>query len=224
MPVRTLLVCLAAAALSADAFTPVTRARAVRHSRMYAETEDAPAGGDGIIVPVSDDNVKTTVGIAGAAVGFSIAGPVGAAVAAAAANYASKKDGEIGDITLGVGKILLNTYNFALKTNDNFEITDKLSAALSEQLDKLKANSQGDTIEQVESALSSVTSKTGELYTEFGVADKLKEALGAAGSLSSDAIDKALDYAESEGLADKALSAAAAAKEKAAAKIEDSKR
>ena len=91
MPVRTLLVCLAAAALSADAFTPVTRARAVRHSRMYAETEDAPAGGDGIIVPVSDDNVKTTVGIAGAAVGFSVAGPVGAAVAAAAANYASKK-------------------------------------------------------------------------------------------------------------------------------------
>merc|ERR1711998_565110 len=126
-------------------------------------------------------------------------------------------------ITMGVGKILLNVYNFALKTNANFELTDKAGAALSEQLDKLKANSEGDTIEQVEAALSTVTTKTGELYDEFAIEDKLKEVLTAAGGLTTDAIDKALDYAESEGLADKAVAAASAAKDSAAAKIEEAK-
>merc|ERR1711998_264959 len=132
-------------------------------------------------------------------------------------------DGEVGDITMGVGKILLNVYNFALKTNENLEITDKVSDALAEQLDKIKASSNGDTIEQVESALSTVTSKTGELYDEFALGDKLKEVLTAAGGLTTDAIDKALDYAESEGLADKAVAAASAAKDSAAAKIEEAK-
>merc|ERR1711998_315206 len=132
-------------------------------------------------------------------------------------------DGEVGDITMGVGKILLNVYNFALKTNENLEITDKVSDALAEQLDKIKASSNGDTIEQVESALSTVTSKTGELYDEFALGDKLKEVLTAAGGLTTDAIDKALDYAESEGLADKAAAAVSAAKDQASAKIDAAK-
>lgn len=222
------IIVLAAACVSVDAFTPVTRARAVRHAHaraspvvMMAEAEPEPSSS--VLVAVSEDNVKTTVGIGGAVAGFSVAGPVGAAVGAAVANYASKKDGEVGDITMGLGKILLNVYNFALKTNDNFELTDKAGAALSEQLDKLKANSESDTIEQVEAALTTVTTKTGELYDEFAIGDKLKEVLTAAGGLTSDAIDKALDYAESEGLVDKAAAAVSAAKDQASAKIEAAK-
>lgn len=47
--------------------------------------------GDGAIVVVNDDSVKSTVSVVGALAGFSVGGPLLAAVGAAGANYIANK-------------------------------------------------------------------------------------------------------------------------------------
>jgi outer membrane lipoprotein SlyB len=61
----------------------------VRASRALRPVQAAK--GDGAIVVVNDDSVKSTVSLVGALAGFTLGGPVLAAVGAAGANYIANK-------------------------------------------------------------------------------------------------------------------------------------
>merc|ERR1712216_792665 len=103
---------------------------------------------------------------------------------AAAGNYAANQES-------GVGKVSLDVYNFLLKINGKYDLTDKAGAQLKDQLNKLKAGSSGETIAKVEDALGKATSKFAELDKEYDLVEKGKQALGYAGDLSAKAIDMA---------------------------------
>ena len=80
---RTLLV--VALALGVQGFAPA-------HTPMSrAMRPPLRAKGDDAIVPVNDDNVKTTVATVGALAGFTFGGPLFAALGAAGANYVANK-------------------------------------------------------------------------------------------------------------------------------------
>ena len=87
----------------------------------------------------------------------------------------------------------LDVYNFLLKLNGKYDLSDKASAAVKEQLEKLKAGESGETMTKVEDAVTTVTSKVGELNKEYDLVEKGKQAIGYAGDLSVKAIDKGIE-------------------------------
>ena len=72
------------------------------------------------------------------------------------------------------------------------------------RLPPLNRLAQSDSLSQVEEALSTVTSKAGEMNAEYGLVNQLKELVAKAGDLSNDVIDKALTYADENDLVGKA--------------------
>ena len=83
---------------------------------------------------------------------------------------------QVGEVVRGVGKVSLDVYNFLLKINGKYDLTDKAGAQLKDQLNKLKAGSSGETIAKVEDALSKATSKFNELDKEYDLVEKGKQA------------------------------------------------
>ena len=75
-------------------------------------------------------------------------------------------------------------------------MTDKAASKIGEAVDTAKAEADPDTVEKIESALGALTGTVEGLSAELDVKENLKKALTAAGTLSSDAIDKALAYGE----------------------------
>ena len=115
------------------------------------------------LVPVNDENIKASSAVTAAGAGLVLGGPVLAVVTAALGNYATTTESEVGEVVRGVGKVSLDVYNFLLKLNGKYDLSDKASAAVKEQLEKLKAGESGETMTKVEDAVTTVTSKVGEL-------------------------------------------------------------
>ena len=131
---------------------------------------------------------------------------------------ARRQPGQVGEVVLGVGKGRLDVYNFLLKINGKYDLTDKAGAQRKDQLNKLKAGSSGETIAKVEDALSKATSKFNELDKEYDLVEKGKQALGYAGDLSAKAIDKGLALNAEYKLTDQVVAKVTEAGSAAAAK------
>merc|ERR1719502_993046 len=114
------------------------------------------------LVPVNDETIKTASAVSAGGAGLVLGGPVLALVTSVLGNYAAKQEGEVGEVVRGVGKVSLDVYNFLLKLNGKYDVSDKAGAAIKEQLEKLKAGESGATVSKVESALETATSKFSE--------------------------------------------------------------
>ena len=125
---------------------------------------------------------------------------------------------QVGEVVRGVGKVSLDVYNFLLKINGKYDLTDKAGAQLKDQLNKLKAGSSGETIAKVEDALGKATSKFAELDKEYDLVEKGKQALGYAGDLSAKAIDKGIELNAEYKLTDQVVAKVTEAGSAAAAK------
>merc|ERR1719281_88605 len=171
--------------------------------------------GDAELVPVNEDSIKTSSAVTAGGAGFLVGGPVFGAITAAAGNYAAKQDSEVGEVVRGVGKVSLDVYNFLLKINGKYDLTDKAGAQLKDQLNKLKAGSSGETIAKVEDALGKATSKFAELDKEYDLVEKGKQALGYAGDLSDKGIELNAEYKLTDQVVAKVTEAGSAAAAKA---------
>ena len=125
---------------------------------------------------------------------------------------------QVGEVVRGVGKVSLDVYNFLLKINGKYDLTDKAGSQLKDQLNKLKAGSSGETIAKVEDALGKATSKFAELDKEYDLVEKGKQALGYAGDLSAKAIDKGIELNAEYKLTDQVVAKVTEAGSAAAAK------
>lgn len=175
---------------------------------------------DGAIIPINSDNIEFTSGFLGGALALALgASPVFAVVAAAAANYVSKKEdlGEVAELVQGVSKASLNTVNWFAKLNTKYTIADKLSDSLDKSLDELK-NSEGEsaeTVKKIEDSVSKTTKQLNQLAEEIDLFAGAKQALGAVGEVLETSIDKALDANKEYKLTERATDAAKKAIEKA---------
>uniref|UniRef100_A0A7S2SG61 Uncharacterized protein n=1 Tax=Rhizochromulina marina TaxID=1034831 RepID=A0A7S2SG61_9STRA len=165
----------------------------------------------GAIVPVNPDNIKYTVGLAGAATGLLVGGPTSAVLLAVLANYAASKDGDASQVINSAGQTVLQTYNLALKANDELKLTEKISEKLKEIVEESKAGNNGEAMVKISDALETITSKADEINDEYGLTKALQEVLVKAGDLSVEAIDAGLKFADENNLADKAKDAIAEA-------------
>jgi len=220
---------------NAHAFVPSTFARPNALTRVFsteAETESPPApaapvapsppasSAGGKIVPVNQETVEFTAGIVGGVAGFAIGGPVLGAVFAAAANYASKNEAEIGEVVTAVSKSSIEVYNYLSKLDSKYEVLDNAKKTLESTLEKVKSSENADpaVVEKVEKALSSTTSKIKEINDEYDLVGAGATALGVIGDLVERAVKKAGELNEDYKLSERALESIKSAASSAAAK------
>lgn len=214
---------------SAQAFAP-TPSRAFVSRPLFAEDDkvepSAPAASStgGALVPIKEETIEFTAGLIGGALGFAIGGPVIGAIGAAAANYASKTDQEVGEIIQAVSKTSIEIYNYLATLDAKYEVLNKAKVSLEDSLTKIKTNDKvdPDTVKKVESALSSTTSKINEINEEYDLVGAGNTALGVLGDLVEKTVKKAGELNGDYKLTDKALDAVRGAVDKAK-KAADSK-
>jgi hypothetical protein len=184
-----------------------------------AEAPPAAATKTSAIVPINEETVEFTAGLLGGVVGFAIGGPVLGALGAAAANYASKTDAEVGEILSAVSKTSIEIFNYFSKLDSKYEVLDKAKAQLENALEKVKSSESAnpETIEKIEKALSSTNSKIKEINDEYDLVGVGLTALGVVGDLVEKAIIKAGELNEEYQLSSKAAAALSEAVEKAKA-------
>lgn len=219
---KLLLSALVVGSVSAFAPTPIAIRRAA--SPLYMSEPPAPpaappAAKTSAIVPINEETVEFTAGILGGVIGFAIGGPVLGAISAAAANYATKTDAEVGEILSAVSKTSIEIFNYFSKLDSKYELLDKAKVQLENALDKVKSSESAnpETIEKIEKALSSTNSKIKEINDEYDLVGVGLTALGVVGDLVEKAVIKAGELNEEYQLSSKATAALSEAVEKAKA-------
>lgn len=211
---------------SASAFAPAPFARHATSLYMSDEAEVATppppppaAAKTTAIVAINEETVEFTAGLLGGVVGFAVGGPVLGALGAAAANYASKTDAEVGEILSAVSKTSIEVFNYCSKLDSKYEVLGKAKVQLENALDKVKSSESAnpETIDKIESALSSTNSKIKEINDEYDLVGTGMTALGVVGDLVEKAIVKAGELNDEYQLSSKAKVALSDAVEKAKA-------
>lgn len=204
---------------SASAFAPAPFARVASPLFMSddAPAEAPPAVKSTSIVAINEETVEFTAGLLGGFAGFLIGGPVLGALGAAAANYASKTDAEVGEVLSAVSKTSIEIFNYFSKLDSKYEVLDKAKGQLENALVKVKSSDTAnpETIDKIEGALSSTNSKIKEINNEYDLVGTGMTALGVVGDLVEKAIIKAGELNEEYSLSSKATEALSEAVEKA---------
>lgn len=138
-------------------------------------------------------------------------------MAAAATNYGAKNDAEVGEVLSAVSSSSIQIYNYLVKLDSKYDVLEKTKASLEAALDKVKDNDSvsPETVEKVETALASTTSKLNEINEEYDLVGTGVTALGIVGDLIEKAVVKASELNEEYKLTDKALEALTSGVEKA---------
>ena len=151
---------------------------------------------DGAIIPINESTIEFTAGVLGGTAALVLGGgPVLAVVAAAAANYLSRKDdlGEINELVQGISRASLETFNWFAKLDSKYSMVGKLQETLEDAINKLK-NSSGEsseTISSIEKTIAQTTKQLQDLATETDFFEGTKQALGAVGDVIETSVDKA---------------------------------
>ena len=127
--------------------------------------------------------------VSSAITGLLFLGPLGALVFAGAAWNVGKKENEAGEALRGVGKAVLEAYNFLTTLNDKYKLTDKAASAI----DTAVSSSENETVGQVKQTINEVTSKIGELNKEYDLLSKGKEFAKTAVTVTDAALDKVVE-------------------------------
>jgi hypothetical protein len=203
---------------SASAFAPAP-SRAFVSTRLFAEEETETEAPAGALVPIKEETIEFTAGLIGGALGFAIGGPVLGAIGAAAANYASKTDQEVGEVTQTISKSAIEIYNYLATLDAKYELLNKAKASLESALEKVKSadNVDPETVKKVEAALESTSAKIKEINEEYDLVGAGNTALGVIGDLVERAIKQAATINEEYNLTQKASDALKGAVSKAKA-------
>jgi hypothetical protein len=175
---------------------------------------------DGALIPVNEATIEFTAGIIGGTAALVLGGgPVLAVVAAAAANYLSRKDdlGEINELIQGISRASLETFNWFAKLDTKYSVVGKLQETLEDAINKLK-NSSGEnaeTIASIEKTVSQTTKQLQELAADTDFFEGTKQALGAFGDVIETSVDKAASANEEYKLTERASEAVKKAIDKA---------
>jgi len=189
--------------------TPATPVPEVETPAAPAAPSASVSSPGGQLVPVNQETVEFTAGIVGGAAGFVLGGPVLGAIFAAAANYASKNEAEVGEVVTAVSKSSIEVYNYLSRLDSKYEVLDNAKNTLESTLEKIKKSGNTDpaVVEKVEAALKSTTSKIKEINDEYDLVGAGTTALGVVGDLVERAVKKAGELNNDYKLSERALEA-----------------
>ena len=140
------------------------------------------------IVPVDKTNVENAATVTTAFLGLAMGGPVGALFFAALGKYLAKKDNESGVVVRGIGKSVVEVYNFFMSLEEKYHLAEKATTTIDETSTKLAKDSEG--VATVKKSATEAISKIKELNSEFDLVGKGKQALEVAATLSESALEK----------------------------------
>lgn len=216
---KTVVAVVLLALASTEAFAPafVNRNAVVSNSRLAMSEEPAQVKKEAALVPIKEETVEFTAGLIGGAVGFAVGGPILGAIGAAAANYASKLEGDVSEVIQAVSKSSIQVFNYLSGLDAKYEVLSKAQDSLQKSYDKLKGSESVDpeTLSKVESALESTKNKLSEINDEYDLVGGGMTALGVVGDLVEKAIKKAGELNSEYKLSDKALTSLKTAVDKA---------
>jgi hypothetical protein len=166
----------------AAAFRPTPRFQInqFRTSRIFAEKTD--------LVPLEKTNIENAAAVSGGLLGFFVGGPVLGLIVAAVSNYVVKKDNDAGTALRGLGKTVIESYNYLTQLNNKYDLTGKAGSAVNSAITSAEAQNEG--IENAKKTVDSTIGKLGEINKEFDLVTKAKEALVAASTLTDAALEK----------------------------------
>jgi len=203
----------------------LSRSSSLRLSEEVAEpiaappAPEEPADVGGKLVPIKEETIEFTAGLLGGVAGFALGGPLLGALGAAAANYASKKDAEVGEITTAISKASIEVYNYVVKLDTKYEALAAAQSSLESTLEKLKSSDSvnPETVSKVEEALAGITGKINDINEEYDLVGLGLTSLGVVGDLIEKAVMKASELNEEYKITDKGLEALKGAIDKASA-------
>ncbi len=134
------------------------------------------------LAPVNEETISNAAGVSSAVFGFLFGGPLFAVLFGTVGVYVSKKDNEVGEGFRGVGKAIVETYNYITKLDNKYDVTGKASSSIKNALD----SSDSEAVDGLKSAIS----KVGEINEEYDIVGKATSAAGAATTLSEAAYEK----------------------------------
>jgi len=167
------------------AFRPVRFGAPIQRQGVLTRLADSPKYD---IVPVEKETVESAASVTGAVVGFLVAGPVGSLLVAAFSNWLVKKDNDGGEALRGVGKAVVDGYNYVRKINSKLDVTGKVSSAIENVVEK--ASSESESAATAKATITDITSKAQSVIAEYDLATKASALAKASVELSSQAIDK----------------------------------
>lgn len=176
--------------------------------------------GDGALVPINESTIEFTAGLLGGSAALVLGGgPVLAVVAAAAANYLSRKDnlGEVNELIQGISRASLETFNWFAKLDSKYAVVGKLQETLEDAINKLKESNgeSAETIASIEQTVSKTTKQLQEFAAETDFFEGTKQALGAVGDVIETSVDKAASANREYKLTERAAGAVKKAVDKA---------
>ena len=184
-----------------------------------------PSPTGGALVPVKEENIQFTAGVIGGAVGFTLAGPLGGAIAAGFTNYVSRqKDDEvIGEVFTNLSKTTLEVVNYVNALNEKYTVLNKAQSALEASYDKLKGQEKVDTesLAKVEKALSDTRGKITEINDEYDIVGAGFQALGIVGDVTEKAVKKSIELNEEYKITDKGIEAVKVLVDKVQEKVKE---
>jgi hypothetical protein len=199
------------ALVACEAFAPraaFQNAKMVRHAPRFGDSPKYD------IVPVSKETVQASTIVSGSVVGFLLAGPIGALVTAALSAYLVKKeDSLVAEALAGVGKSVVEAYNYLNKVNTKYDLTTKVTAAVSEAVDK--ASAESETVANAKSKVLEVASQASSVISEYDLTTKAAALAKASVELSESAIEKLDDLNRQYDLIEVAKTTASGVVEKA---------
>lgn len=146
-----------------------------------------------LLVPLEKKNIEQSAAVTGGILGLVLGGPFGAAMFAAISNYLVKQDNEPGEALRGVGKTVIESYNFLNKLNSKYSIAGKVKETVSNAFESIDREKDNEVVQKVKTTYASATEKIVTLNEEFNLVGKSKQVLDAAAKLSDAAIEKTVE-------------------------------
>ena len=134
------------------------------------------------LAPVNEENISNAAGVSSAVFGFLVGGPLFAVLFGTVGVYVSKKDNEVGEGLRGVGKAIVETYNYITKLDNKYDVTGKASSAITSALDSSDS--------EAADGLKSAVSKIREFNEEYDIVGKATSAASATTTLTEAAYEK----------------------------------
>lgn len=163
------------------------------------------------IVPVNESTIEFTSGLIAGIVGLALAGPVGGAVAALAANYASRTQGDLdaGDVIRSVSKSAIQVYNYLSRLDDKYRGLEKARESLAAAYKQLESEPNADPLylRRIEQSLERTAARMRELNEKYDLVDSGFVALGVVGDLVEITLNKIDEVNGKYKLTDRAWSA-----------------
>jgi hypothetical protein len=158
-------------------------------------TTESKSDTDGFLktkVEIDSKSIQVSAATVGFLLGFvTLGNPILGFTLASIGAYSTTTEGDLGDLTRGVGESTLKALNYIIRINNNYSVTDKLG----DTYNKAKEGADSDgKITEVEEKVGDVVSKVSTTAEELDIVNKGTDLLAKAGETVATLIKKADEF------------------------------